>query len=236
MNFLTSKYLFAKIVLALFFVSTFVCTAQKHDFNVISIPENLKTNANSVIRFENTNIEVRSQKELVVKVEKAITIYNDLADSYANILVNYDKRRSIENISAFIYDENGEEIKKIKKKDFKDYSSSDGMSLYNDGRLLYYKHTALSYPYTVYYSYEIKTSNTAFIPSWSQNSSYYQSIQKSNFSFKYPVDFKLLKSEYNFENFKGDKTEELGVLGLNINNIEALKKEPYTPVLRSFLP
>ena len=220
-------------VLFLFIVN--ISFSQKLELSTFLIPDNLKENANSVIRFENYSIEMESQRQMTMKLETAITIFNKLADNFADLTLNYDKRRVIKSVKGYVYDALGNEIKKIRKSDFKDYSAS-GSSLFSDSRVIHYDYTPTTYPYTIYYSYEIKTSNTAFIPGWILNGSYYQSIQKAKFSIKYPADIKLIKSEKNFGDYEIKKTEELGFLSYEVENIPALEREPYTPSLSDFLP
>ena len=218
----------------LFFIS--YTYSQDYNFNSSSIPENLKENANAVIRFEDVSIEMISQREMTVKTEKAITIYNKLADGLADLTIHYDKRKSIKNVVVYIYDAFGKEIKKVKKRDFKDYSAYDGISLHNEGRLLYYNHTPIDYPYTIYYKYEIKTSNTAFINRWIPIKGYYQSIQNSKFEIKYNPDLQLKKSEKRFNELEIKIDEGEGFLAYEVSDIPAIKYESNAPLFLDIVP
>jgi len=222
------------VLYVLFFNS--LIYSQDYNFNSSEIPENLKVDANSVVRFENVLIELKSQREMTIIIEKAITIYNKLADDFADVMLHYNKRRSVKKITAYIYDAYGNEVKKIKKKDFKDYSASDGISLYNDGRVLYYNHTPTSYPYTIYYKYEVKTSNTAYINRWVPIKGYSQSVQKANFTIKYPLDITLRKSERNFNDLAIKVGEGSGTLNYELNNTPATKYESYAPLFLEVFP
>src|SRR4030066_522655 len=110
-----------KIATLTFLFFNVLTYAQDFDFSSLSIPENLKEDANSVIRFENYAVEIKSQREMIVSFQTAITIYNDLGDEHANLAIYYNKRRTINEVKATIYDSKGAIIKKIKKSDFKDY-------------------------------------------------------------------------------------------------------------------
>lgn len=225
-----------KIVAITFLFFNFLIYAQDADFSNLSIPENLKEDANSVIIFEDYAIDIKSQREMIISYQAAITIYNARGDENANLTIYYDKRRTINNVKATIYDSKGTIVKKIKKSDFKDYSAYDGISLFSDNRLIHYNHIPISYPYTIYFEYEINTSNTAFIPDWILNGSYYQSVKSAKFSVKYPVDIALFKSEENFKGYEITKIEKLGFLSYEIKDIAAIKQEPNTPALFEFLP
>ncbi|MDO9276481.1 MAG: hypothetical protein Q7T92_13155 [Lutibacter sp.] len=79
-----------KIATLTFLFFNFLIYAQDFDFSSLSIPENLKEDANSVIRFENYAIEIKSQREMIISYQTAITIYNDLGDEHANLTIYYD--------------------------------------------------------------------------------------------------------------------------------------------------
>jgi len=215
---------------------TAISFSQDYNFNINLIPEPLKIDANAVIRFEDVSIEIKSQREMTVKIEKAVTIYNKFADGFSNFSIHYDKRRIIKNVSAFIFDSSGKEIKKIKRRDFKDYSAYDGISLYNDGRLLNYNYTPISYPYTIYYKYEIKTSNTAFINKWIPIKGYNQCVQKSKFTIKYPSGILLRKSEKNFNGYDINRNEGSETLSYDVSDILAINYEPNGPLFIDFVP
>ncbi|UMB60128.1 DUF3857 domain-containing protein [Lutibacter sp. A80] len=209
--------------------------SQDLNFNISKIPDSLKKDANSVIRFENFSLDIQSQRQMIYSVDAAITIYNKLADEFADITIYYNKGTNIKNVKAYVYNASGKEIKKIKKSDFKDFSASGG-ALYSDNRALYYNYTPIGYPYTIHYTYEVKTSNTAFIPPWFPVDSYRQSVQKSSYTIKCPSDIVLRKSENNFMDYQIKKTEGSEILKYFIQNVPAEDSEPYSPSIRELVP
>ena len=225
-----------KTTLSIFFtvfIST-ILVSQNIELSTFLIPEELKENANSVIRFEDTHIEMSSQRDMTITKKKAITIFNKLADYNADITLSHDGRRVIKSVKAYYYDAFGKEIKKVKKKDFSDYSASDG--LFSDGRYLHYSYTPTTYPYTVYYEYEIKTTNTAFIRQWFPVKNYYQSVQKSIYTFTYPLDIKVSKLENSLDDYNLNKDSESGKISYKVHSIKAIEREPSTPSFSSFVP
>ena len=227
-----NRLLFLTILLCF---GNFTAFSQNLDLSILTVPDALTEDANSIIRFENYTINIASQRDKMVTVESAITIFNKLADDYSDVSIGYDKRTQIKSVKMYVYDAMGKEIKKIKKSDFDDYSAS-GSNLFTDSRLINYEYTPTSYPYTVYYSYEYKTSNTALLSSWTWNSQYYQSVQKAKFSVHYPAHIDLMKSEKNFEGYPIEKVEQAGLLSYEVANVPAIEYEPNTPRLRDFLP
>lgn len=221
-------------LVSLFFIS--ISYSQDYNFSISEIPEALLVDANSTVRFENVVIEMDSQRKMTIVTERAITIHNKLADDFADLTLNYDKRRSVKYITAYFYDAAGDKVKKIKKKDFKDYSAYDGISLHNDGRILHYDHTPIAYPYTIYYKYEIETSNTAFINRWVPIRGYYQSIQNASFTINYPTTISLKKSEKNFDGLQIKVEESPGTLTYEMNSMPATKYETSAPLFLDVFP
>jgi len=210
--------------------------AQNSVFSFLNIPENLKKSANSVVQKDDILVTMTSQNSYTLKSQQIITVLNKLGDKEAAVVLYYDKSKEIKNVSVYIYDVFGNEVKKIKRKDFKDVSASDGFSLYNDGRYLYYKYIPITYPYTIHYIYEIKSSNTANIPGWYSVSAYNQSVQLSKFTFRYPLNISLKKSELNFKNYQVKSNAIPGEISYEVKNIPAIKYEPYAPSFRKIVP
>ncbi len=206
------------------------------DLNTLTIPDSLKQNANSVVRFYDTNIELVSQRKMIIKVKKAITILNKLGDNESKITVYYDKSRKIKSLKAIAYDFFGNQIKKISKKDFKDYSAADSFSLFDDNRLKHYNYVPISYPYTIYYEYEIESPNTAFIPRWYPINSYNQSVLQSTFKINFPNNLILQKVEKKFEEYPIRKSSNIGNLSYGLNNATAIKYEDSAPSFTIIMP
>lgn len=218
----------------LFFIS-FVYS-QDYDFNSLLIPENLKKDANSVILFENTSIEIHSQKLMTVTTKKATTILNKLGDNNKYVMENYDSNTKIKTIKTLVYDAFGNEIKKVKSKEYKDVSQVDGGTLYADSRMLYYEHVPTSYPYTIFYETEVETSNTAFIPRWYPISSYFTGIQSSTFKINYATDLTIKLIENNLSNFNVSITKNENNVTYTLENIDPIRYEPLTPSFKKIFP
>ena len=210
--------------------------SQDSSLSILTIPDSLTRNCNSVIRFDETNIELISQRKMVITVRKAITILNKLGDGKSNIMLGYDKNKRIKSLKAIVYNSVGTDVKKISKKDFKDYAAADGISLYNDGRLKYYEYVPVSYPYTMYYEYEIESANTAFIPKWNPINSYLQSVEQSTFKITYPNDLVLKKTENLIKEFNIKLLKESNSFQYTSIGIVAIKPEEYSPSIDKFVP
>lgn len=225
-----------RFLLLLFIYSFQFIFSQDLDLNILTIPDSLTKNANSVVRFYETNIELESSKKMTIKVKKAITILNKLGNHNSEITVHYDKSNHLKKLNISVYDAIGGEIKDVPKKDIKDYHAADGMSLFNDGRLKYYKHIPISYPYTIYYEYEKESSNTAFIPRWFPINSYNHSVQKSTFIITFPDHLRIQKVEKNLQNFNIEKKYDNNRIAYVASGITGIQAEDLSPAVMNLVP
>ncbi|SHG71494.1 DUF3857 domain-containing protein [Flavobacterium defluvii] len=220
-----------------FFLFSLISSAQKIDYSALTIPDSLKENANAVVRLYQTDIVISSQRNMTIKTNRVVTVLNEKGARAVNAVENYSKKTSVNNIEATIYDAFGKEIKKIKRKDFKDVSAADGATLASEGRYIYLEYTPISYPYTIVYNSEIETSNTAFIPRWMPLNGYYVSVEKSILNVTYPENLGFKKKELQFSNFKIKKTIDTNTqLSYIATNILAQKYEDLSPSYVDLFP
>ena len=222
------------VLFALCFIQ--ISYSQDYNFNSTTIPQNIKEDAHSVVLFNQVGVELKSQKSMSYIVKKAITVLNKFGNGNRYVVVPYDGSRRIKSVSTIIYNAFGNQIKKIKNKEYKDVSQVDGGTLFADNRLLYFEYIPLSYPYTIYYEYEIETSNTAFIPSWNPLSDFETGLLTSSYQINYNKELKLNIREINFENYKVEKCENENSLNYKISNLEPINKEPLSLSLKELLP
>lgn len=224
-------------LLALLLFSSLLASAQKDNYNFRLISDSLKINANSVVRNQKLDITILSQRKMNIKKLRIVTILNELGLSAIDAQQNYNKSTNLKNIEAIILDANGKEIKKYKQKDFKDVTSADGSTLFSDSRYIYLDYTPTSYPFTVIYTSEIETSNTAFIPQWFPIGNYYSSIENASVSISYPADLGFKKLEFNFKDYNVKTIQDTaGQLSYSISNISAVKSETYSPYDLAIFP
>ncbi|MBP2283277.1 transglutaminase-like putative cysteine protease [Flavobacterium sp. CG_23.5] len=172
-----------------------------------------------------------------IKTKRVVTVLNEKGLGAIQASEYYSKTASIKSIEAVVYDVLGNEIKKIKRKDFRDQSAVSGSTLFSDDRIIYLNYTPIQYPFTVIFESELETSNTAFIPQWYPVADYFVSIEKSILNVSYPPDLGFKKMESNFYNFKIKKTIDTpSQLSYTAANIPAQKEEDYSPSFNSIFP
>ncbi len=203
--------------------------AQKADYSTLNIPENLKENANSIVINQEIDVVINSQRSYDISKYLVIKILNEEGLKNLDLVEHYDKSNHIRKMDAKMYNSFGQLIKDFKQKDFKDLSASDGFSIANDGRVVYLEFTPTEYPFTMVYTSETESENTAFLPSWYPVDDIYESVLKSSFSISYPNDLGFKYKEKNFKDFGIKKNEGANKITYSIENTPAIRKEEYSP-------
>lgn len=171
-------------------------------FPASAIPENLKKNANAVIRKEFTTIQINKIDDIKYQLYTVTTVLNKDGDSEALVYIPYEKGDNISDVKVNIYDEAGKKIKSYSKSDFGDFANNSQGTFYSDNRVLSLSYMPSQYPYTVEFSYQIEDENTVFLPDFipfrSTNVSLEESqmkiINKSGIELK----SKIYPSTYNY--------------------------------------
>jgi hypothetical protein len=220
----------------LLFISNIVF-AQKTDYSISSIPENLKENANAVVRLSQRNITISSQKSMTIKSINVVTVLNELGLKNLDLVEYYDKNTNINKIEATAFDAFGKQLKAYKRRDFKDISAIDDGTLFSDGRLLHLDYTPTAYPFSMVLESEIETSNTAFIPAWSQINNYLVSTESTSLVINYKPELHLKTKEINFsEKYPVEKKVTDASISYSAKNLVANKYEELAPNFDNLFP
>ncbi|WP_232226269.1 DUF3857 domain-containing protein [Flavobacterium sp. ACAM 123] len=227
-----------KIVLLTIFVGfSSTLRAQKNEYSTVTIADSLKENANAIVRLNQIDITISSQRSMIIHTKRVITVLNEKGLSAIDAIENYNKKITVREIEAYVYDRFGNEIKRVKRKDFKDQSAVGSSTLFSESRYLYLDYTPTQYPFTVVYESKLETSNTAFIPQWYPVSNFFVSVEKSVLNVDCPENLGFKKMEFNFENFNIQKTSDTATqLSYMASNISAQKQEEYSPSFSVVLP
>jgi hypothetical protein len=218
---------FGLLFLSLFSIN---CISQNIEYNLLLIPDSLKHNANAVIRNSELSISIPSQNSMTIKSKVVTTILNEYGLKNLDLYENYDKNRKITKIEAIIYDANGKEIKSYKKKDFRDTSVADGISIFNDNRALHLDYTPVNYPFTAVFETQVETSNTVFIPTWFPMSEYFVSTQNATVNISFNPNIKLNFKEVNLPNIQSlERKNTSSSITYSVKNLKAKKHEELAP-------
>ncbi len=228
-----NKSLLSVLVVLCSVLSTF---SQKINYSSLLIPSELKENANAVIRDNSLEITLSDVDDMVVHKRKVVTVLNKLGDSKALMYQHYDNTTKITKLSTVIYDAFGSQVKKYPKSKFLDVSAVGGGTLYSDSRVKYLDYTPVSYPYTIVFDSEYKTSTTGSLPSWYPINSYSVSVEKSQYKLINPKHIGINTKEKNFSGYSIENTESDNELYSVIENQPAIKYEASSVSFSNIMP
>jgi hypothetical protein len=224
------KYLLFSLMVFAGMISRAYCQSEeipKELYLASTIPDSLKENANSVIRYSEVIVTVKGAGKETIKFHEIITVLNEKGDDEAEMVMGYNKKYdSYSNIEMRVYNENGVSIKKYHKSDMYDGSAAGDETMVTDERFLAVKHTIATYPQTIETEYEEDVSSFISLDSWQIQNKTEKSIQKSVYVIRVnpSVGFR-----YKCENMdvKPDKKSADGfdIFTWRIKNLKAIKKE-----------
>lgn len=227
-----------QLLFRIFFL--FLCltgTAQNQEYQSLILDSLLSDNAKAIVRLDEMNIHLSSYDKMSYEVNQVVTVLNSKGNSFGINRIGYDKEKKIKGLDVYIYDNLGNEIDHIKRKDFEDVSINDGISLYNDDRMLVHQYTPISYPYTIALRYSVETSDTGFFPQWYFLSDYNVSVEKSRYTINYfDYGIKPQIKEYNLEEIQVSKKESDGVISYEAADITAFQQEQMAPSFSKIIP
>jgi transglutaminase-like putative cysteine protease len=231
------SYKFASVISIVFLFTTTLLFSQKSEYNTLTISDSLKENANAIVRLNQIDIVIASQRSMNIKNKRVVTVLNKKGLGAIEAYENYDKSSPVKSILATVYDAFGKEIKKIRRGDFRDISAVDGGTLFSESRYIYLDYTPIQYPFTVVYECETETFNTAFIPQWMPLRDYAVSVEKSILNVSYPSNLGFKYKEFNFSNFDVKKTADTSTqISYTATKMFAQKEETASPLFSSLFP
>jgi len=172
------------------------CPAQDISYSLSNIADSLKKDATVIIHEEHTNFEVTDIDRAYLTIHKIFTV-TSIAGKDALLFHQYsNKYISLEDAEVKVYDANGKQLNKYKKRDM--FTTAVGEGLVDEGYETFLRLTATTYPVTVEFNYEVKFKGTLMYPSFDIQSSG-ESVQNSSFTAKVPADLDLRFKEKNID-------------------------------------
>jgi len=227
------------LLLACLFIFNFSSWAKKDEikYPVSSISEELKKNAHTVVRLNETTFSVESIKKATIKNHQVITILDKNGEYASKKSVGYDKLHKLKYFKIHIYDAEGKLIKKAKSSDIKDYSATSGGTLFDDNRVKYYEALQNDYPFTIEYEYEREFNGILNYPEWRAINAYDRSVEQAEYSINIPQNLKLRTKTYHFKGeYHKSSADGIDTYFWGVNNIKAFKSEPFSPDFNEIVP
>jgi Domain of Unknown Function with PDB structure (DUF3857)/Transglutaminase-like superfamily len=231
-----SKIKNALVLVVLILLLPALLWAQNHpEYAVSLIPKALLENAHTVVRQELYQIDIPSYDEIIITHKKVVTLLNNNSGA-GEFYQDYDDFTKIVKMEARIYDENGSEVREIKKKEIDDYSAVSGGTMYGDSRIKHINLSHPTYPYTVALEYKITISRFMYYPIW-QIQNYGVSVQEATFVVTTNdvdnLNYQVLNMELSPTiQLQGEQT----TLTWKVDNKTAIGKVAYSPSAAKTLP
>lgn len=222
---------------------SFICTiwishlSAQIQFSSMLIPEELKKNANAVIRYSEDVFDIESPGKAIYSESYAITVLNEKGDDWAEFYRGYDKHRKILSAEGFLYDGMGKQLKKVRLKDMSDFSATSDINLIDDSRVKHHNFGHTSYPYTVEYKVKTEFTSTMFFPNFAPLPGTLVSTEKSSFIVNAPSDYLVRYKTFNvpfepsIKTVGGKKQFEW-----KFASIPAIRREIFSPPLHEKVP
>jgi hypothetical protein len=198
----------------------------KDTYLAAGIPDSLKEDANSIVRYSSDEVTIKGPGAAVVKHHKIITILNEKGDRDGIVEFGYNRKYdSYSSILIQVYNADGALIKKYHKSDMYDGAAIDNETMVSDERFLGLKHTIANYPTTIEVSYEENLGSFISIRDWD--------IQDMEQAVQHETYKVLAKPEigfrYKYKNIALNPikvtTDGWDTYVWQVSNIKAIKKE-----------
>lgn len=223
------------IILLLFLFKPSHSAQQKYP--VSDIPAELIKNAKAVLRHAETVFEIKSDNRAQKTVNYALTILNKSAIEDSYLVEFYDKFSNINNISAVIYDEKGEKVKRIPLDEILDISAISGYSIYEDSRVKYIDPKYRTIPFTVEYSYTINYNGLLGYPAWFPNYGLDISVEENTFKVIVPENNTF---RYHAQNITFNPDIQLvknsKEYRWTVSDLKPIKSEPHSLPFEEYAP
>jgi hypothetical protein len=163
------------------------------------LPDSLERGASVVERMDLVEIDIESPRRARMHRKYIYTIQNPGGDAFGRIFTFYDKFHDLGSVSATLYDEAGNVVRKLKKSDLEDWDLEEMGMLMIDTRVKVYRFAVRRYPYTVSYEEDVTLNGLFGLPNqWQPQPSPTMSVVSSVLVIRAPADYPLQYKYYHF--------------------------------------
>lgn len=204
----------------------------QHEISKIS--DSLLIDAKSVIRSEETHYKISNRNNVSYSYKLIKTVLKGSGREYLS--VGFGENTTISGLKAKIYNQKGEEIESVGKRDFTLTAEDLTENFSDDFTAYFYAYKVKNYPITIEFEYESENSNSAIIRKWQPYKHRNTAIEKSSYTIEFPVDNELIINENNLKGFQLEKEISQNKIVYQLKNSLAIKREDYSPRLDQFTP
>jgi hypothetical protein len=176
----------------------------------------------------------KGQKIIERSIEIEITKKSD--NWMAEIEVPFKLGNEPRIFTASIFDLNGTEVRKIKKKDITSKSDIGSGSFYEDEYIKSWNMSWNTYPYRIKYSYSITLKEFLYVCNYTPYESWEIPVDKAILTVELPTDFQINISTHETQKVDSIIADELKSYTWEWSNLSPYKKENYSPPIFESAP
>ncbi|TCO07992.1 DUF3857 domain-containing transglutaminase family protein [Natronoflexus pectinivorans] len=197
-----------------------ILTGQSHDAELISLRTSVSINRGRLIT--NNHFEIK--------------INNRGGERYTDVVIPFSTMNRVSNIEAFILDANGNEVKKLSRRDIKERSTVSGISFYRDRKEKYFTLNHHEYPYTLVYSFQMRQREFVYLASWTPVLNLDVPTRHATLEVDIPVSFEINIHKQFIDQYSFKESEDRMFHRWETTYEELIVPENYSPSLHQFLP
>jgi len=176
-----------RILTALLLLPLFAKAEVHPDYAASKIKPDLLIHANAVLRESATEIELISLNDVIVRERYVLTVMNEKGAEHAQIHEVYSKMKTINSISAYIYDADGKMVAAVRPGMFKDLPLfNNSYAEYSNNKQKYYDPSYRKYPFTIEYIVEYEQNHSFYLPSWSPQNDVHTAVENATLTVILP--------------------------------------------------
>lgn len=165
-----------------------------------------------------------------------ILINNRNGEKYTDIEIPFSKLNKVKQVEAYIRDNFGNIIKKLKTSNIVTKSKISDFSFYEDNFVKEFSLKHVVYPYVLCYKYDEEISNFLYIDNWIPVIDTDIPTLKASLEVLIPKDYRIMFNSQKIADFKIDTLENQLNYKWTTDFLNTIDKEVYSPNLTTLLP
>lgn len=165
-----------------------------------------------------------------------IQINSKEENSLSHIELNHNPNQEISVNYAYILNEEGKTVRKLKQKELKSRNDLSYQAFYQDNLITEFDLCWNQYPYRIEYSYTVEEDQFLYIAWWTPLLLKNVKTLKSSLEVSLPSDFQCKISNPNNVSFKESEADNRRILAWSAHFNDKHKKETFAPAFESLLP
>ena len=192
---------------------------------------------NAVMEESATDVVCDSRTHAITHLKEVTTILNEQGRQFALFSCSCSKNDKLTSFKGLVTDGSGRVIRKIKESELKRTEYSQYLAV--DDYQMYFDYTPPVYPITITYEWTMEShDNLIEFPMFCPQANYDISVKKASYKLTAPKSMAVRHALQNIDQAVSidDSGKYTLVLTLELHDMPALKKEPYSRPLRERLP